>query len=172
MKEALIVVSLGLALAGCDDARSTRAGKDGNVAVSADSSTGNVSVRVPGFSGDIRVPKGMMGSGDVDIDGVKLYPGSTTDNVDVRSSDTKSTTDGVTTGSGSATVKMSFTSPAGVATVRNHFMQGFAAKGVQATSDATGLTGTSRDGDHFTIALTPDGAARTKGVMTIVDVKE
>ena len=82
--------------------------KDGdeNVRIHADES-GNVAFNLPIAEGQVKIPGGFMHEGDVDIDGVKLMPGSnvTGFNLDSRNDVTN--------------VNMSFTAPASPDEVRS-----------------------------------------------------
>ena len=62
-------------LAGCNFHSKNSARDDDNVSINADAS-GNISFDVPFAKGQVKVPAGFMHKGDVDIDGVKLMPGS------------------------------------------------------------------------------------------------
>ena len=58
--------------------------KDGKtVQVKADGETGRVAINVPGFDANVKLPKMMLNHSNFDIDGVKLYPGSKVDSVNV-----------------------------------------------------------------------------------------
>ena len=62
-------------LAGCNFHSKNSARGDDNVSINADAG-GNISFDVPFAKGQVKVPAGFMHKGDVDIDGVKLMPGS------------------------------------------------------------------------------------------------
>jgi hypothetical protein len=158
---ALIMTATALSLTACSE-------KEGNGSLSIDMNSqadaGNVSVSIPGFDAKVKVPTGIMGSGNFDIDGVKLYPKSTVTSFNLN-------VDSKTTGGNSSdpVVKMNFAAPADVATVTNWYKGQFAAKSVTATQTATGFSGRTEDGDTFTIAFTPGAAGQTNGAIVVVD---
>ncbi len=158
---ALLLAATALSLGACSE-------KEGNGSFSIDmnnqASGGNVAVSIPGFDAKLKVPVGIMNQGNFDIDGVKLYPKSTvtTFNLNVDSK----TTDGK---SGEPVVKMGFSAPADVTTVANWYKEQFADKSVSATQTATGFTGKTKDGDTFTIGLTPGAAGQTTGAIAVID---
>src|SRR3546814_8281690 len=49
---------------------------DGNVVARADGASGKVSIDLPGFSGELKLPKIHLDAEDFDLNGVHLYPGS------------------------------------------------------------------------------------------------
>ncbi|MBB5704961.1 hypothetical protein [Sphingopyxis panaciterrulae] len=97
--------------------------------------------------------------GDFDIDGVRLYPGSTITKVDVDANDAG--------GADKATVNLGFTTPAAPARAADWMTAEFAKKGIKVARDGDTLSGTDKDGDDFTIAFNPDGAT-SKGQVKIV----
>ena len=62
-------------LAGCNVHSKNPAAGDDNVSIHADES-GNIAFNLPIAEGKLKVPANFMHEGDVDIDGVKLMPGS------------------------------------------------------------------------------------------------
>ncbi len=158
---ALLLAATALSLGACSE-------KEGNGSFSVDMNTqasgGNVQVSIPGFDAKLKVPVGIIDHGNFDIDGVKLYPKSkvTTFNLNVDSK----TTDGK---SGEPVVRMGFSAPADVATVAGWYKEQFAAKSVLATQTATGFSGKTKDGDTFTIGLTPGTTGQTNGTIAVVD---
>ena len=131
-----------------------------NSSVAIKNDGGNVSVNVPGFSANIKVPGGLFAHSEFDIDGVKLYPGATVTsmNVDAGPDEKKSG------------VKIAFAAPDSVDKVRSWFVKSFADKKVAIVPNGTGLAGKTADGDAVTMTFTPDGN-RTKGLVDIVDAK-
>lgn len=143
-----------LSLAAC----SVGGNDNGMVTVSANSQDGNVSVRVPGVSIDTKLPKGMLTKGDFDIDGVKLFPGSKIQTMDVNA--------GAKAGA-DAVVDITFSAPAGVDAVRKHFTDGFAREEVATKLYDGSITGKTSDGNDFAIDFVPVGASETMGHVTI-----
>lgn len=154
MPRLLIPLVTLLALTACSD----REGDNSSFTVNG--TNGSVSVDVPGFKADIKLPGGIMDKSDFDIDGVKLYPGSTIETVNV----------GVP-GKGPAGVNLTFKSPADIATVEKHLIDSFAAKSMKVAVAGHRITGTSKDGDAFAFDLTPGTGAQTSGHVSITDTK-
>jgi len=136
-------------------------GADGGVQITTGKDGGRLKIGGEGVDIDMKIPDfvDLDVTGDFDIDGVKLYPGSnvTTVNVDANDKD----------GAGKATVQLGFTSPAAPAKAADWMAGEFAKKGVKVTRSGDALAGTDKDGDDFTINFAPDGA-NTKGEVRIV----
>jgi uncharacterized glyoxalase superfamily protein PhnB len=66
-------------------------------------------------------------------------------------------------------VKIGFSAPADAAAVADWYQQQFEAKKIAVARSGETLTGTTRDGDQFTLALQSAGAGAAKGQLTIID---
>src|SRR6476620_6984280 len=135
----LLLVSL---FAGCNVHSKNPASGDDNVSIHADES-GHVSFNLPIAQGQVRVPASFMHKGNVDIDGVKLMPGSQVTGFNVDASH------------GSANVDMSFNAPAAPDAVRSYFIDQFRKQGVEAAISGDAVTGKSKDGNAFAIHVSP-----------------
>ena len=129
----------------------------GNVLGAIDGKTGELKVDVPGFQGSLKLPRIKLDANDVDLNGVKLYPGSTIDGIDITGDEKES-------GGG---VRLSFTSPAGAAVVRDWLGDRLGKAGFALRPDGNGLTGTTDDGKPFSLEMRPGGADRSTGVITL-----
>lgn len=169
MKYALLALPVVLGLTACSGKNEPEEGTTVNidatsesgkkVAISADGKTGNVGFNVPGFDVNMRLPKKLLDDSNFDIDGVKLYPGSTVDTVNITAND-KGGKDEQTD------VRIGFTSPADPAKVSDWFKDQFGKESIKASGDAAKLSGTTKDGEAFTIELTEkDG--KTAGLVNI-----
>jgi len=145
------------------DAASLKVAADGNVAISADDGGKGFSLSVPGFEGKVDIPGIDLGGGDMDIDGMKLYPGSKLNGINVTDRE----------GPGNGMVDMRFTSPAAPGTVAAYYAKAardndFTA--IKLTSSGAGATvnANNPDGDPITISLAPDKAG-TAGRILIRD---
>lgn len=136
-------------------------GADGGVRITTGKDGGRLKIGGEGVDIDMKIPDfvDLDVTGDFDIDGVKLYPGSNVTTVNVDANDKA--------GAGKATVKLGFTSPAAPAKAADWMAGEFAKKGVKVTRSGDALAGTDKDGDAFTINFAPDGA-NTKGDVRIV----
>lgn len=131
--------------------------KDGNVVASADDKSGAVSVNVPGFSARLNLPKMEMNADDLDIDGVKLYPGSKVSGMNIH--------DG---GEGKDdVVDIRFSAPAAPDKVQAYFLKAFSDKGEPLTAAGSGLAGKGKDGGDVRIDLKPAADGATAGVITL-----
>lgn len=129
----------------------------------ADGKTGAVTVTTPGFDLNLKLPKMALGADDFDIDGVKLYPGSTIGEIRVDA--------GAKDKEGDSAVDVGFTAPANAKTVAGWFARRFTQKGITFEREGDTLTGETADGDAFVVELvdeTVDGAAGAKGSIHIV----
>jgi hypothetical protein len=169
MRILLLTVPLTLGLAACSidgepDKGTTvnidATSRDGDkVAIKADGNTGKVSLNVPGFDANMRLPKKLLNDSNFDIDGVKLYPGSTVKTVNITADETS--------GKGRADVRIRFSSPAEPAKVAGWFKEQFSKKSIDIGGDADTLTGKSENGDAFTIELRSADGGMTTGTVSI-----
>ena len=107
----------------------------------------NVKIDTGGFKADLDLPGFSRISEGMEIDGVKLYPGSKVSNISV---DAKRENDGRFT--------MRFSAPADRAKVGGWFAGQFRENGFAARATPTGFAGNTKDGDWFTLDLTAAGA--------------
>ncbi len=162
---------LALAACGSSDDATTPPGTDISfngkaesgeaVAISADGKTGNVAIKIPGVDAKIDMPKFNLGDANFDMDGVKLYPGSTVGSMNVNADEQN--------GKSLSTVRMRFTAPADVAKVRSWYTAQFAEHGVTAQANEKGFAGTTKDGDSFTLSLAPEPGTKTAAEMVLLD---
>jgi len=129
-------------LAGCNVHSKNPAGDNKSVSIHADEN-GNIAFNLPIAQGQVKVPSGFMHNGNVDIDGVKLMPGSSVTGFNMDAHDK------------GATVNMSFTSPASPDEVRSYFLGQFKKQGDEAALAGDSVNGKSKDGGSFTIQVSP-----------------
>lgn len=155
-------------LAACDGAKDgtsisiNATGTDGNMIAGVDGKTGQVSLNVPGFSGNIKLPKIKLDAENFEMNGVHLYPGSTISGMNIDAKDNSGSKED------SGVVKVSFASPATPETVRGWFLEklnGGAKFKVQASG--SGLAGTTDEGKPFHLDLAPDGAGKSRGTIVL-----
>jgi hypothetical protein len=115
---------------------------------------------VPGFEGKINIPGIQLGGKDMDIDGMKLYPGTQLHDIDV--TDDK--------GPGNGRVDMRFTSPDGPDKVAAYYAGAVRDKDfrdikvVRDGGKAT-LTAKKPDGDDLTIMMEPSEGGTTGEIL-------
>ena len=148
----LLIVPL---LAGCNMHSKMPDGGDDNVVINADES-GNLEFNLPIVEGKLKLPAGVMHNGNVDIDGVKLMPGSSVTGFSVFAGDKGST------------VNMAFKAPAPPDAVRSYYVDQFKKQGVDTALSGETLTGKSKDGSDFTIDVSP-AANGSQGKIVIHD---
>jgi hypothetical protein len=158
-RPALLLV-LALPLAGCGDDSNTTTfsirgeSDNGGGSVTGDAN-GHVAVKTEGFEGSLRLPKMSIDAKDLDIDGMRLYPGSTVRNLDVAGKDD------------SGRVAIDFASPADPATVQAWFRETMTKHGYRVDADGTGLKGSTGEGKPFTLALKAADGGKTDGTLRL-----
>jgi hypothetical protein len=140
-------------LAGCNVHSKNPAKGDDNVSIRADEN-GNIAFNLPIAQGQVKIPSGFMHNGDVDIDGVKLMPGSSVTGFNMDAHDH------------GATVNVSFTAPASPDEVRSYFVDQFKKQGVEAAIAGDAVTGKSKDGSPFVIQVS-QAASGSQGKIVI-----
>ena len=128
-------------------------------ALDVDRETGALKVALPGRRLEVDVPKDMLKMKDVDIDGTKLYPGSTVDSLNVKQA-----------GTGEAEntrVRIGFTAPAAPDVVRAWFLSETAGKARPLTAAGDALVGATDEGKAYRITLAAAGAGRTVGEILV-----
>lgn len=148
-------------LAGCDSKASVEVGdgaselNDSAVVSIAD---GSFKLNAGPIDASINVPGIKLSGDDMDIDGMKLYPGSVVKGVLVKDEDTN--VDG-------GRVEIKFESSDPVADLKTYYMKAAPDAGFAVTPTADGLTG-AKDNDHrFAIALKPTPAGGSTGTLTV-----
>ena len=154
MNRSAFLVLLPL-LAGCNVHSKNPADGDDNVSIHADQS-GQIAFNLPIAEGKLKIPGNFMHEGDVDIDGVKMMPGSTLTGFNLDSHNEVSN------------VQMSFTSTASPDEVRSYYVDQFKKQGVEAAIAGDAVTGKSKDGGPFTIQVSP-AANGSQGKIVIQD---
>ena len=155
MLRPLILAGLALSIAAChksEEATSVSINADGgNVRGAIDGETGEMKIDVPGFKGAVTLPKLRLDSRDFDLNGVKLYPGSTIGGVDV-------TEQGL---------RVRFASPAAPDTVRGWFLERLGKVGFDVHAEGANLVGTTDEKKPFRLELAPAGAGKASGTVVI-----
>lgn len=154
MKASALLLLVPLMTACNIDAKNPANGDD-NVSIHADES-GHIAFNLPIAEGQLKVPAAMMHDGEIDIDGVKLMPGSSVTGFNLDAHDK------------GATVDMSFTAPATPDEVRSYYVEQFRKQGGQVAMAGDAVTGTSKDGSPFAIHVSP-AANGSQGKIVIQD---
>jgi len=135
-------------------------GVDGNVSGSMDAS-GKIAIDAPGFSGSLKLPKLHLDADDFDMNGVHLYPGSSVTGMNINAHD------GGKGGDSDGAVTLTFASPARPDAVQGWFLDRLNKADFSVKTDGTGLSGFTNDKKPFRLDLSPDGADKAKGIITI-----
>lgn len=158
MRHLLLLAAAALPLAACHQPEQgttvTINTSDGNTLAAVDGTSGDVKFDIPGFAGQIKLPKIQLDASDFDLNGVRLYPGSTIDGVNVASGES----DGVT---------IAFTSPATPDQVRGWFQERLGKVGFTVAQDGAGLVGTTDEHKPFRLTLTNQGSGHAKGKIVL-----
>lgn len=152
--------ALPLLLAACGPGGNTNISihdADGDVNISTDDN-GHASIKLPGLDASIKLPKMDITGSNFDVNGVKLYPGSTVKdvNVDATSGDGK---DG--------RVALKFEAPASLDKVQTWFRDAMAQHHFKVSPQGSGFAGTTDDGQPITLELEADGPDKARGTMTV-----
>lgn len=132
---------------------------EGNISIQTDA-TGQTAIKVPGVDVKVQLPKIHIDEKDFEVNGVRLYPGSTI-------TDFNLSAENRTTEKDKGRVTIQFDSPAPLDKVQAWFRDNMAQRGFRMTARGSGFTGTSGDGDPVALELNADGADKSKGRMTV-----
>lgn len=147
------ILALPIMVSACE--LGTRDPADGDTVEINGDSSGKVEFDLPFAKGELKLPEGMMKGGEIDIDGVKLMPGS------------KVTGFSVMAGEGrESAVTIGFAAPKPPAEVRSYFASEFAKAGAEATANGDTVAAKTKDGDEVQIKVEPAGSG-SKGMIAI-----
>jgi hypothetical protein len=151
-----MLIGLGV-LSACNDPDERRVSAQNDngsdLSMSIDGGNNGASPKV-----SLGLPSLKLNNPDVDIDGVKLYPGARVTGVDISGEDGRS--------EGGMTIR--FISDAAPDKIRDYYLAAFMAKGLTATVTRGGIAGTDHDGKPFRIDLVAqDGAPGTRGTVHV-----
>lgn len=161
-RTSLLIVPL--LLAACQDQGSgtsfTISGNDadGNAhGASIDGATGKVKVDLPGFEGSFSLPKVRVTAENFDLNGVRLYPGTSITGVNVDAGGA----------SRQEHVEVRFDSPAPAKAVRDYLQSRLTKAGYVLSPEGDGLKGTTEDKAPFVLRLRDSGPDRSTGTIVI-----
>ncbi|MFZ5703767.1 MAG: hypothetical protein ACOY5R_00705 [Pseudomonadota bacterium] len=134
----------------------------GNVAMASAEEPTSLSVSIPGIDAKIKVPGIELGGEDMNIDGMKLYPGSKMTGVNVTDKD-----------GGNGRVEIRFVSPAAPDVVARYYADAagqadFTGVKLAKNGAASTVTAVNGEGDPMTITLQP-ASKGTQGVILMTD---
>jgi hypothetical protein len=155
------LLALPLTLAACGPGGNTNISihdSDGDVNISTDDN-GQASIKLPGFDATVKLPKMDITGDNFDVNGVKLYPGSTVRDVNIDAHDGNGDKDG--------RVALKFEAPASLDKVQAWFRDAMAKHGFKVSPQGSGFAGTTDDGQPITLELEADGPDKAKGNLTV-----
>tara|TARA_R110001606_G_scaffold22731_2_gene77470 strand:- start:1304 stop:1834 length:531 start_codon:yes stop_codon:yes gene_type:complete len=118
------------------------------------------SIKADGFSMEVDLPSITLDSDDFDMNDVDLYPGSRVTSFDVQDK-----------GGEGGQVKISFKAPVGVDKLADWYETQLTGNDFKVARSGTNLSGTTDDGDPFSLALTELSADQTKGILEFSERK-
>ncbi|KQM67756.1 hypothetical protein ASE75_02275 [Sphingomonas sp. Leaf17] len=163
MSRSPVIVSLALMLltAACnqpEEGTTIAINADGGAMTGGiDGRTGALKVDIPGFKGELALPRMTLNADNFDMNGVHLYPGSSIQGMNIQGGD----------GKGNEGVRLSFTSPATPQVVRDWFVARMEKTGFTVAADGNSLRGTTDDKKAFTLDLAPEGADKARGTLVV-----
>lgn len=131
---------------------------EGDASIKADKD-GRVAIKAPGFEGSIKLPKFDLKAENFEVDGLKLYPGSTIASLNV---------DANRDAGGEDTVRVQFDAPAAAGRVRSWFEEQMQAAGFTIATKDGQISGKTSEGSDFTLKLDPAGDAKSRGTLTVL----
>ncbi len=156
---AAIGLTGALALSACDrsnEGASVSINADGgNVLGAINGETGEMKIDVPGFQGTVKLPKIKIDTGNFDLNGVRLYPGSSIKTLNIVGDDK------------AGGLRVAFASPATPAIVRDWFAQRLGKVGYKVHPEGANLIGTTDENKPFRLELAPDGNDKATGTIVI-----
>lgn len=130
---------------------------EGNMTGGIDGKTGALKVNLPGFKGELALPKMTLNAENFDMNGVHLYPGSSIQAMNIQGGN----------GKGEEGVRLSFTSPATPQIVRDWFVAKLEKGGFTVAADGNRLSGRTEDKKAFTLDLAPAEGGQAKGMLVV-----
>lgn len=129
------------------------------IKIGGEGEDGKFSIKADGFSLDVDLPEITMDSDDFDLNNVALYPGSKITNFNIE--DQK--------GEGGK-VTVSFVAPTGIDSLSEWFQTKMTEEEFEVAKDGSNLSGTTDEGDPFSLELTEASAEETKGILQFSEV--
>ncbi len=154
MRRAIPIIMIATLATACNVERKATGADEENVSIKGDAN-GKVKFDVPFVKGELSLPSGVMRNGDVDIDGVKLMPGSKVTGFSVMAGEGKEDS-----------VDIGYSAPKPPADVTAYFLGEFKRTGASAETHGNAVVATTKDGDKVNITVEPDGAG-TKGMVSL-----
>ncbi len=175
MKKHIIaaVASLPLVLSACSKSEnedgseisidlSDGSGEEGEaIKIGGDGEKSKFSIKTDGFSMDVDLPEITLDSDDFDLNNVGLYPGSKVTSFNIE--DEK--------GEKGGKVIVGFTAPVGADSLSEWYETKMSDEKFEVTKDGHNLSGTTTDGDQFSLELEEASGEETNGTLQFSETR-
>jgi len=121
---------------------------------------GKFSIKADGFSMDVDLPSITLDADDLDLNNVKLYPGTKVTNFKIEDVE-----------GGGGKVVLDFVAPVDEQSLSSWFEEQMTAENYEFEKDGTSLSGTSEEGDPFFLTLSEKSAVETFGTLEFAEKK-
>ncbi|WP_417621220.1 hypothetical protein [Parasphingorhabdus sp.] len=118
------------------------------------------SIKADGFSMEVDLPSITLNSDDFDMNNVDLYPGSRVTSFDIQDKDDQG-----------GKVQISFKAPLDADKLADWYETQLTGNGFEVVRDGTKLSGTTDEGDPFSLVLTAHSAEEAKGKLEFSERK-
>lgn len=169
-KYLLLLTALPLALSACnktDDGSgvsvdfSDESKSDAEkVKIGGDGEDSKFSIKADGFSMEVDLPSITLDSDDFDMNNVDLYPGSRVTSFDIQDVDGES-----------GKVQISFKAPAGADDLADWYETRLTGNDFEVARSGTNLSGTTEEGEPFSLSLSSISVEETKGILEFSEQK-
>ncbi|QHL90077.1 hypothetical protein GVO57_03595 [Sphingomonas changnyeongensis] len=120
---------------------------------------GGVAIAVPGFKANVDLPGLKVKAKDLDLAGMKPYPGTEVERIDISKAPAES---------GEKRAIIAFTAPADAARVRGWFVEQGKVAGFALAGEAMTLAGTGPEGEQVEMRFADAGPGRSRGEISFV----
>lgn len=158
----LLIAALPLAACGEGPGASVTvdAGSEGAGNAVGTDANGSLSIKVPGFDGALKLPPIKIQAENFDVNGLKLYPGSTIRDLHVDAKERLGSPD-------QGKVRIAFDAPAPLATVQAWFREKLATEDFVVVPEGEGFAGKTSEGEAFALSLEAEGEGKTRGQIEV-----
>lgn len=155
-----LALAATFALTACGERGGGDGDGDAKVSVNTDGKNGKVSVNAPGVKLEVVDPDINLKADDFNIDGVKLYPGSTITQMNVES--TSDTNKGK-----KSNVTVGFKSDANAKEVADWFDAEMKKAKFTTARSGYDISGTTTDGQKFSLKIGDEGGGKSSGTVNL-----
>lgn len=135
-------------------------GEADKVSIGNEDKPGKFSIKAEGFSMDVDMPEIKLDADDFDLNDVNLYPGTSITSFNVEDRDDKG-----------GKVTLGFDAPADAGEVSQWYENKMTAEKFEVSRSGNNLSGTTDDGDPFSLKLVEKSAEKTSGTLEFSETK-